>query len=435
MRKEMLYYDCLTEFNNQYYSNLLTEKHIKSDEINLGTLTNVSGYKDEEANFWGYIFEKAGKKYLLSSHVSNEEKIDLRSVLPIRVVRSEKVAHKGVVYHEIKEYKSFRIRPEQTMTFKELIDFMSSLGHTNPRGLKLIWMMEFTQMFNRANFRISSPAGFGKDSVVDTVGNLIGGAGTIESPSLAKLEERANVLKHLAVSEVVDMTKADWRHTQQFLLAVAAFKPKVTKHSRAYGGVGEEIDIDKFSLSLLYNDIDHYPEHDKYFDYVTKEQVLDRFPAFRLYGVYTESFGVVDVEEFVEQNIDNYVKLLRALLYYGEVVKNNKYEIDIDEHKSSRWKTNIGRLLSTVSHYCESEEEFKDWCNYIDSCQDDYKTQLEYPEMYKKLKKKLNVADFTETTDKIKKMNSVPFKAKLDYINSILRGDADYKDVPMKSIW
>jgi len=392
----MLYYECISEFKRQFYKDLLTLEHVQGGQIKIDKVSLPDGSADDEYNFWGYQLEKDGKKYLLSALDQNNEEIDLRKVMPIRAKSLLKVASKGVVYYHIKNPVSMKFKAEKTMTFKEFIGLFTSLVHSNPEHQKLLWFMALTQMFDRANFRITTPAGFGKDSTIGILGNLIGKCVTIEHPTLAKLEYMTNY-KWLGVNEVVDIGKTEWKIIEQFLLTAGDLKPEITKHSRAIAsGVGETLDISNFSISLFYNDIDHYIEDDKYFDSVTKVAVKDRFPAFRLYGNYSEPFNQVkdlNLRSFVQEHYADYIELIHNYAYYKQnfmtLLHNYKTEglISMPE----RWKINVGRLLKIIDIYCDTQEEFTKWVQVVNSSMNDYKAMLIYPNVVAKLFKQMGI--------------------------------------------
>jgi len=379
----LLHYDCLSMFKRIFYKDLLTNEHLESDEIRMDKLTYTDGSTEEEANLWGYVFKKDGIKYILPSRLEDGTYINLSKTLPIIAKETIKIAYRGIVYHLIKKPVSAKFRPQKKMSFKEMVDIFSSLGHDNPLHQKLLLFMALSQMMDRANFRISTPPGFGKDSSVDIMGNLIGRSSTIVSPTLAKLEFMTNY-KWLAVNEIVDIPKGEWRVIEQFILDAGAFKPEIAKHSRAIaGGVKEMLDISQFSLSLLYNDINNYNEKTQYFDYVAKDAVKDRFPPFRLYGNFTEDFNSIrniDVRTFVKDNFDKYKDLIYTFTYYKKNLYNYLHHYKTTEFDiyPERWKTNIGKLLKIIDVYCDSETEFKEWVQVIVKAIEDYQEMLKY---------------------------------------------------------
>lgn len=421
----LLYYDCLAEFKRQFYKDLLTTEHLKTGQIKFDTLHFPDGDIDDNVNFWGYILEKDNIKYLLSSITTDKAELPPKEILPLRPIETTKVAHKGIVYHWIKKFSTAKYKEEKQTSFKQLIDNLSSFEHTNPTHQKLLWFMTLTQIMDRANFRVSTPPGFGKDSTVDILGNLIGGTGTIENPTIAKLEERASVLKLLAINEVVDVARSDWRLIEQFLLQTGAFKPEVTKRSRKYGALGEIINISNFSISLLYNDINCYPKGTKYFDEVTKDAVKDRFPALRLYGKYTEDFNKIkflDVKKYVTENFEKYKKFIYTLMYYKVNVNKelHKWDSKLLINTPERWKTNLGRLLKIVDLYCDSQEEFNKWINVINVALKDYEQMLLYPELLEKTSKKLSNKEYTKLFGELNKIDS--FIDKNKKLNQLLNG-------------
>jgi len=417
----ILYYDCLAEFNRQYYKDLLLPAHLISGQIKIGNLHYPDGQVDEEANFWGYKLEKDNVKYLLPCLDDNNNEIDIKTILPIVVTRTMKVASKNDVYLQIMDYDVASFKKEQTMTFKELFDKLSSHKHSHSKHQKLFWFIGITSMFDRVNFRVSTPAGFGKDSVVDILGNLIGGCCTIEHPTIAKLEYMTSK-KWLAINEIVDLSSGDWRNIEQFLLATGAHKPVVTKHSRAYGGTEEMLDISDFSISVMYNDIDHYPRVDKYFDFVSKKAVHDRLPAFRLYGKLEEDFNSasnLNVANFVKQNMLEYKELIYNLLFYKENNHSNYITTKL-MNIPHRWMINIHRLLKVIGLYCDNQEEFDSWIDVINNCLLDYQAMVTYPSLLERLTEKVDSKHYSIYFQEIKKI--VTFTDKIEYINRILNG-------------
>lgn len=377
--KEMLYYDCLSNFKSSFYKALLTQDNLVGTELKINKLDFPDGSSKDRANFWGWQLEKNGIKYLLPSRDDRNNQINVYDLLPFIAEDLEKVSAKGVVYFLIRKPITAKLRPLKTMTFKQLVDVLSNLQHTNPTHQKLWWFIGLTSMMDRANFRLSTPPGFGKDSVVDTLGCLIGSAATIENPTIAKLEFMT-MYKWLVVNEINDIPKAEWKIIEQFLLAVGAHKPESTKHSRAQsGGVKETLNLKEFSISLTYNDINNYKAVKEYMDFVSKTAVLDRFPAFRLVGSITEDFNKpLDVQKIVKENFDNYKELAYNISYYklNKAKELKRFEVKGLKIIKSRWKTNIGRLLQTIDLYCENQEEFNEWVEVINNSLEDYEQML-----------------------------------------------------------
>ena len=435
----MLFYEMIAEFKRKFSEKLLDVSHIVGGQIKFNSLHLPNG--DETTNsFWGYIIEKNGIKYLFPSTDKSGKEINIRSEFPIMPTRTQKVANKDTVYQEIKAYKSAKIRPQQNHSFKEVVDTLSSFKYSNPNHYKLMIFNALTSYYLRYNHRISSVAGGGKDSAVDLLGNLVGGCQSIVSPTYAKLEERAVILKWLAINEVVDITKGDWRIIQQYLLDFGAHRPTVLKHSKAHGIVGEEIDASELSLSLMYNDIDHYPDPENYFDVVTKKQVRDRYPAFRCFGRFTEDFNQVntmDIKKFVDEHFEEYKELLSSIEYYKQNLFNNVHNYNRDKipQYSQRIDLNLGRLFTVIDVYSSTQEEFNKWVEVVKESLRDYQVMRTYLSMVQQISNKMGINKKDYET--FKKINYVKeyikshdpeeknpeTKFNLDYLQKIEKAD------------
>ena len=120
----LLHYDTLEEFHKEYYKGLFTQDHIIDDEKYFKELTQQGSPDTYGIYRYCAVLLKDGKKYLLKS--------DFVKVLPIKLKnQSLKYSSRGDVYYVIEDedFVSVKIRAEKTMSFKELVDRLSSLSH------------------------------------------------------------------------------------------------------------------------------------------------------------------------------------------------------------------------------------------------------------------------------------------------------------------
>ena len=448
----LLYNESIFAFKNLYYGHLLRQEHLAQKGQ-----THIPKFRlpaTEEAvfvDFWGYHLIKDGVNYLIESTDENRDEIKILDLLPVDAQDLQKVADtSGEVYFKVCKPVPRRIRPEKAYSPKEFIDNLTLLKHSNPKHQKLLAMMAMSQLWDRAYYRVATPPGTGKDSIVDLCNSFFGGCRTVESPTIAKLEYEASVLKWLVANEIVDIPKEAYDVIQNFMLPAAAHKNEITKHSREFKGVNEIINASQFSLSLFYNDIIEYPTSKKYFDNVTKGAVKDRFPAFRLYGEFQEDFNSMkhtDVKKFVEENMDFYVNMVRTFLYFKENYTKHlhKYNTDKLNKMSGRDATNLGRLIKIVDFYCESQYEFDAWLDVLNSSMEDYIVMLDIPRYWEPLIKKLtggNEKDKEEEysqrqVDEYKKrLRKIPTsQQKIEQIKKWLKGEDNIKPVQDKAVW
>ena len=407
--KQMLFYPSLSEFNKQLRDGLFTEEHVLLPQVKFNSLDLPDGDKEVDEWFWGYVLEKDGVKYLFSGQDEDKKEINIKDVLPFKIKgQTTRVAHGGKVYYQIHQYQKFRFSSRQTMSFRKLVETLATLEHSNHSHYLLNWFNGLTSYFTRYYCRTATPAGFGKDSTVDLISNLVGRCSTIENPTIAKLEDRASLLKWLLVNEVNDIPKAQWQLIQQFLLACGAFKPVVTKHSRAYKNVGEQIDLSENSIGIAFNDIDSYTDSTDYFDNRTVDAVKDRFLPFRLNGKMIEDFNKINMKTlvpFVQAHFDDYLELIHNLTYYAEHINEATHGYCRDKLKMElgRQQTNLNRLLDIVDAFCNDRAEFDDWIKVISDSMLDYKAMTIYPNVLPNLYKKLQIPK--DTYEGFKRLN------------------------------
>jgi hypothetical protein len=160
----------------------------------------------------------------------------------------------------------------------------------------------------------------------------------------------------------------------------------------------------------MYNDIDHYPDPKSFFDIVTKKQVRDRFPAFRFHGRFTEDFNQVndlDIDAFVDKHYDKYKTILETIEYYRHhlfVNLHNYSKVKMPRY-AQRIDLNLGRLLTIVDCYSESQEEFDKWIDVITGCIEDYKAMVKYPTMINQICSKMDIPK--KDSENFKKMQYV----------------------------
>ena len=423
-----LFYDAIFEFKKQYYGPLLRHEHLAQKSQKHFPKFKIPGVEDAIAmDFWGYWFIKDGQNYLVSSTDGEGVEIDINKLLPLEARDIQKVSDtRGEVYYLVRNPVSKTFEENQTYTPKEFIDNLTLLAHSMPKHQKLMAMMAMSQLWDRSYYRMCTPPGFGKDSIVDICSSFFGECGTVESPTAAKLEDRATVLKWLVINEVVGIQKADWDIIQQFLLSAGAHKNEITKRSRAFQNVGEIIDTSKFSLSLFYNDISNYPKVKEYFDFVTKAAVKDRFPAFRFYGRYTEDFNAmrsINLQNFVSENWDFYIGMIESFLYYRSNYYKHLHNYSTQKlmRVKGREQINLGRLLKVVDIYCESQEEFDSWIEVINDSRMDYTTMGEYAKLEMQYEKKFGEHSIQDLRTEITKYNT--FGEKNNRVRELLKGN------------
>jgi hypothetical protein len=432
----LLHTDVLATFNDQFFEKVLTVEHITSDgAVSFPKVVSTDGEK-KDINFFGWIATKGGISYLVPNTDKDGTPMKIEDVFPIVPVKWDEVGYQSKAYRLIDQGQNVSFKKENVLGMRKLVDKLSCTPHTNPKHRKLLVMAILSQVFNRSYYRFSSPPSFGKDSIVDTIGLLVGGCATIENPSVPKLEREASIRTLSGLNEVVGLTRSQWVDIGKFMLAACAYKPSITKRTRAFGNVGETINLRKFSMSLFYNDIDCYIDPKTvYFDDLAEHGIRDRLPAMRVHGRFEYDFNSIndiDIEEFVKEHWDEILEIIYTITYYQHNVYGKKYTYDL-KGLPQRWQRSLGTLLRVVSEYCESQEEFNGWVAVLKGTMVDYNAMLEYPKLMKSLKEVIPDKEYTELSEKLKKEKT--FINRIKVITDRLTKKEVKKEKEFKKLW
>lgn len=365
MTKTIFNYTILAKFGEELYENILQPKDAV-EEISI-----------DGVYFW--LLKQGKTKYLLPrENAKGEKSID---TLPLKVISSEPVDYAGKVYYQINSASPVRVQPEQSMSFRELVDGLCDYSHTQPKQYLLFKLTAITSFLNRINVRVTSPPGFGKDSLVKVLGYLMGNVKVIHNPTIAKLEYYLTN-KLLMLNEVAGLNKQTFQDMQQFLLSCGEFSNVYVKRSRASSGTSEEYDISKLSLLVAYNNYDCYMDKTEYFDNKFSTAVRDRFLPLTFSGVLPHDQFVIEgnASHVAKQNMETFKKIIRTLKYYSNENNLTMKEYNIPDKVTRGIDPRHMMTLTTISkyvkEYARDEEEFQDLMMEVRKCYDAYKQML-----------------------------------------------------------
>ena len=391
-----MHYDLVSEYKEQQYKDLLTSSNVVGGKVHINKVTLPGGIVEDSYDFWGYILQKNGIKYLLSSVDNNGKEIELRDLLPIYPEGLSNIAFQGVAYKEIGNPIPARIDAKNIRGFRGMVDDLNSSQSTNPLHRTVFTINTVMQRLTRAYGRTCTPMAFGKDSTVEILDEIYGGCGSVSDPTVAKLEFMT-ALKLLVMNEASNISKSNWRELQQFLLVATDFKDKINKRSRATRGVEEVISIKDLSIALYYNDIDTYSNYSTFIDYIGDGNLLDRLPAFRFYGGYDEDFSLinkVNPQSYVKQHFNFYKDIARTLAYYEDYFKTSTIDFNDErlDKMPKRWKRNMLVYIKGYKEYANGDEDlFNSLVDESFKAINDYKEMTLFPENYELLMAKMKI--------------------------------------------
>jgi hypothetical protein len=227
------FFDRLAAFNNRYFGNV----------INLGDIDGVEiAIKNPLTKMHDYFFVaiKNKEQYLIPSKYKDKlgTECDTMKIMPIRPTTIEKVAYRSKAYLKVRSFDKIKLGPEQTLTFRQMVDSFCSYDHEEPDQFLLWKLTAITAHVDRINVRIMTMPGWAKDSVLTCLKLLFGDGTTVNKPSIAKLKylisnfssvnDDVFTSPFLGLNEVQDLKPEDVEFLARFYEDVGDFKPFLT---------------------------------------------------------------------------------------------------------------------------------------------------------------------------------------------------------------
>lgn len=371
LNKNAFHNDSLQMFQEKVFEGILTEENI------VGKKTTI---KVNDEKYYGFFLEKGRHTYFIQDF--EDHKKSVLDILPIQVVDKVETDYNKKVFFFITRYNSVKIPETKKLSFKQLIDSIANFEHTNPEHWLLYKIMVVSAWIDRVNYRVIAERGFGKDSVINNVKDLVGSTANIYGATYPKLEYSLKN-KLLIFNEMGNLKQEDKHNMQQFLLAIGAFFNKYQKKSRATETTLEEYDISKQSLGIIYNPPMYYIEKgQEFFDTMFTSAVQNRFIPFYLEGRLDEKFDAqFDVPKVVEQNMQLYKDVISTLRYYRANNLTHEKPIPVIvqfDDNTRRFERSFLKICDYLWEYCEYDER-----DYMPLAQSLYESYLRYDEVLK----------------------------------------------------
>lgn len=361
MTEELIFHnDCIQKFNNELYDNIFTAENITSKH---------KAIKLKNDKFYGYFLEKEKVQYFMFSEQLED--------LPFKVTEFEETDYKGEVFRVITGIKSINIPAEKKMSFRKLVDTMPAFTHTNPTHFTLYKIIAMAAYMDRINVRISTDAGFGKDSVVGIIQQLVDSTVNIYGATFAKLEYSL-INKLMILNEMGNLKNEEKFSMQEFLLATGAYFNTYTKRTRKTSTTQEQYDISRLSLMIFYNLPSYYVgKAQEYFDQIFTRAVIHRFIPFVFEGRLTTKFEkIIDVDKITNENKDVYKDVIATLNHFRY---NNIGDIEYSIPESvvfsdelKRYERTFNVILKYVAEYSLTQEEFNSLATELYNCYKNY---------------------------------------------------------------
>ena len=347
MDRKMWYNEVRKSFKEDTYNDVLTKNHIQGSEC---------AVKFDGVEYQGFKLKKDLFTYFIETHVAKD--------LPIKATDIETFSYRSDVFRFVKRYQSVRIKADQRMGFRRLVDEFNHFNHTSPDDWLLARIIAIGGYVTRLNVRLITEQGFGKDSLVNSIIESTDNGSNIYNVNIAKLEyELRN--EYIVTNEISTTSKEVKQVLEQFFLEAGAFSNTYLARSRAVsGGAGKKeiYDISKTSIIALQNTPQYYLENNKdLFEYIFTRAVYHRFLPLFFGGHVQESFHEsYDARGVLDAGKSEMFDWLLTLYHYRENEEvqplNSGYEFSEEE---LRFRINFERISRLIEWYCEGDSSLQ----------------------------------------------------------------------------
>jgi len=370
MNKELWHYDRLSQWENQYYKNVMLPVNLTGDEIAVGT--------DDDKQFF-YVAKKDKKLWVIPSEIIDKGEI------PFLIKNSAKMGIRGKVFQAVTNYQDVSIKSDKTMSYKEMIDNWMDYEH-EVREKYILWKIIVDCAYNsRVNVRVITHPGWMKDSPLFTLGRLKGNCFAVNRPTLAKLKYLMNdSTRILGLNEIQKLKTEEIEHLAKFYEDIGDFKTQYVNPSRSSAGVSEMCNISNISTLTFSNfpasNKDFDAQKEELFDFIFHPKIRSRiFPIMFDGGTETEPackerFPHVTAKLTQEQH-DEITNWLRNFIYYeqnGRELAGKKEFKNGYFMKNNRWDRNFQAICERIKLYCDTQEEFDKMTKLLYDCHQAY---------------------------------------------------------------
>lgn len=411
MNTEVWNYKKLLFFRERLLNNAITVEHLTGEEIAI---------KPKEAKFptFYFIAKKERSKYLIPSKIIENHE------LPIVVDNKVKIAVKGKAFYKVLEYRSLRIKPERTMSYKEMIDSLLPIQHLEPKQY-LVWKLINDCAFDeRINVEIMTYPGWMKTSLVICYGQLLSNCYCINKPSYAKLKlHLRDETQVIALDECNKMDTDESKDIADYIETTGDFRPKWINPKRASEGVREDCNINDLSTFIFYNypDSKLEPSEQKkqlrYFNPILGHPKINR----RLFSLSfdggdddtpacTEKFDMP--KDITNEEFNFLLQWVKNKLHYSDH-KNREFELRqkgfVTKHKlnNTTHDINFRAICEHLMLYADTQEMYDELETIV------YNAHIKYKDFVKTMREIKNVEVEDESWDMEKDPVHPKYKEKL----------------------
>lgn len=319
--------------------------------------------------------------------------------LPIEIINTRKINYSKEVFNLVTDFKVCRIKPEQILSFRQLVDLSGCPEHTNPTHYKLYKMKcLYGRLKEQFYYRIISQSAFGKTKYKEMLRLLLNKMCIISDPTSAKLFFSICHNKDITLNEMPDTSnKQLFIKFCNMLMQIGDKTKMVENPSRKTDGTFENADTSKLSVCFTHNPPEYYKEKGmKDFENTFPYNVINRY-YYNLYEGQTTFHQVYgyNAEKVAIENQQFIKDWIKTALWYEEnwhKIKNPYPECLLDGFKfrdtEPRFKEHFKDFAKCVAEYSDGDMNL-----YVNLLIEEYKSHKFYDDLIHNTKQELEIKE------------------------------------------
>jgi len=370
----------INAFHTQNFDDILYPTNIIGTETYI-----VTGSGDNKKHVEGYVVTKKHKNESTNTiYFLRTQDVEL---LPLKILKTTKIHSKGGVYNLLTCGKSIKITPQKDMNWRELVEQSGIPMHSEPMHHALYKnKVLYARLKGQMYYRVITESAFGKDKYKEALRLLLDSSCNLSDPSTAKLFFSVCHTRDLTINELPKPEKKDFIKFCNALMRIGDAATILDNSSRKTEGTYEVAHIENLSTSFIHNIPKYY--HDRgedSFEDIYPYNVINRY-FYTLYEGFLQAQFPSDMDyiKIAEEYTPFLRRWIKSALWYEEhwhELKNLYPNVDLSKFhfksKENRFKDHFIDFARCLSHYAETEAEYKVLLNTEYQCHDKYRNIIE----------------------------------------------------------
>lgn len=351
------------------FSTLIQPHHIVS--------SNLKEIEFEEGIARGYFARKDKNKYWIT-----EDTFDL---LPIRIKDTQELKYKeDIVLNPHGSIITFRIKPEQTMKVRDMVDGFCPFTHTHPDQLMLLKFIAISSYIGKTFICVASEPNFLKSSIFKVIHSITDKCPVFKPRSIPGVLNKISGTGNMVFDEAHECKKDIRDIMEEFALDIGGGSTVYINGAMKSANTKNKYDCALQSITFLYNNLDCYREPDKkYFEVIfsNNKAMDDRFLKLKLKGKLTQKFTRnFDIAKTADDNRQFYIDWHKELEflkeYKGTAKAQRKWVTKSVLDLKGRRRVVYDEITWLIDVYSQTQDEYDKYVKLLDEAVIGYKEMV-----------------------------------------------------------